>query len=56
MSKRKYVEVEWAKIIRSRHIAIHEYDGVDYSIVWRIITIYLPSLKSSLEKILRDLE
>ena len=26
----RYPEVEWVKIIRSRHIAIHEYDGVDY--------------------------
>ena len=49
-------DVEWGKIIRSRHIAIHEYDSVDYSIVWKIITVHAVPLKKALEKILKDID
>lgn len=48
-------EIEWSKIIRSRHIITHEYDDIDHSIIWKIITVHIPSLKSSLEKILQTL-
>lgn len=53
--KQQYTEVEWNKIIRSRHIVIHEYSSIDYEIVWRIVTHHLPLLKPSLEKILNTL-
>lgn len=39
-----YPHVEWSKIIRTRHRLIHEYFGVDYDIVWLIITEKLPDL------------
>jgi uncharacterized protein with HEPN domain len=47
-----YPEIEWTKIIRSRHIIVHDYAGVDYEIVWRIIEVYLQPLKIELIKIL----
>lgn len=31
--REKYPELEWSKIIRSRHIVTHEYSRVDYSII-----------------------
>ena len=46
-----YPDIEWMRIIRSRHILVHEYAGIDYEIVWRIIEIHLPPL----EKILSDI-
>jgi uncharacterized protein with HEPN domain len=49
-------QVEWQKIIRSRNIVIHEYGGVDFEIVWKIITLHLPDLKDSLARILTNLE
>ena len=53
--KEQYQEVEWQRIIRSRHIIVHDYAGVDYEIVWRIIEIYLLPLKISLVEILEKL-
>lgn len=47
-----YPQIEWMRIIRSRHILVHEYSGIDYEIVWRIITIHLPPLSQALEEIL----
>ncbi|MGF7217105.1 uncharacterized protein with HEPN domain [Spirosoma lacussanchae] len=42
---------EWLKIIRSPHILVHDYFGVDYEIVWRIVTTHLPPLQSAIEAI-----
>jgi uncharacterized protein with HEPN domain len=41
-------EIEWGRIVRSRNIIAHDYQGIDYEIIWRIVTIYLPPLKESL--------
>lgn len=51
--REQYPEIEWMRIIRSRHILVHDYAGIDYEIVWRIIEIHLPPLKDALENILK---
>ena len=48
--REQYPEIEWMRIIRSRHILVHDYAGIDYEIVWRIIEIHLPPLKDALLK------
>ncbi|MFM9841319.1 MAG: DUF86 domain-containing protein [Cyclobacteriaceae bacterium] len=52
----RYEEVEWGKIIRSRNLIIHEYEIIDYSVVWKIVTVHLEPLKNSLNKILSEIE
>jgi uncharacterized protein with HEPN domain len=47
-------DVEWGRIIRSRHIIAHEYHGIDYEVIWRMIKIYLPALKIILSKKLEN--
>ncbi len=39
--------VEWTRSIRSRHILVHGYFGVDREIVWRIVEVHLPPLLSA---------
>ena len=51
----QHVDIEWERIIRSRNIIAHEYEKIDYEIIWRIVTIYLPPLKSTIEKTLLNL-
>jgi len=48
----KNIEIEWEKIIRSRHILVHEYFELDYEIIWKIINDYIPPLISNLRKII----
>ena len=48
--------VEWNRIIRSRHILIHEYSEVDYEVVWRIVTVHLPHLEKILTHLLNELK
>jgi uncharacterized protein with HEPN domain len=52
--KQKYDNIEWHKIISVRNRIIHEYFGVDYEIVWEIITKSLDDLKVKISKILKE--
>jgi uncharacterized protein with HEPN domain len=37
-------QVPWDKIIRTRHILVHDYDRVQLDTLWPIVTDYVPSL------------
>ena len=52
--KKRYPEVEWREISRTRDKIIHFYFGVDLSIVWDIITVDIPPLRKKLEKITKE--
>jgi uncharacterized protein with HEPN domain len=43
------------RIIRSRHILVHDYFGVDYEIVWRIVEIHLHPLEIAIKAILGNI-
>lgn len=40
--KQKYPEMPWSNIYRLRNIISHDYFGIDYEIIWKIISEYLP--------------
>ncbi|MCD6381028.1 MAG: DUF86 domain-containing protein, partial [Candidatus Odinarchaeota archaeon] len=50
--KKKYPEVEWREISRTRDKIIHFYFGVDLSIIWDIITVDIPELKEKIKEII----
>jgi uncharacterized protein with HEPN domain len=37
-------QIEWTRIIWFMHFLIHEYVELDYELIWKIITEYIPSL------------
>ena len=37
-------EIAWTKIMATRHILAHDYDAVNYDILWRFITVHVPEL------------
>ncbi|MBI5723136.1 MAG: DUF86 domain-containing protein [Planctomycetes bacterium] len=47
--------IPWKKIVALRHILAHEYGEVKQDVVFRIATVHIPGLISSLEKLVPEL-
>lgn len=54
--KNKHSEVEWHRIIGLRNRIVHEYFGVDTSIIWTIVQNNLPDFKVQIESLLKSTE
>jgi uncharacterized protein with HEPN domain len=52
--KAAYPHIEWRKMANTRHRLIHNYFGVDYDIVWDIITTKLPDLETDIQFIISE--
>jgi uncharacterized protein with HEPN domain len=52
--REKYSSVPWDEMYRMRNKTIHEYFGVDYEIVWDIISTYLPENLNQIKEILES--
>jgi uncharacterized protein with HEPN domain len=48
-------QIPWRRATGLRNRVIHEYFGVDLDIVWSVITLDLPPMKSGVQQILDDL-
>ena len=53
--KSEFTNIEWAQIIGMRNVFIHEYFGIDSSVVWEIIKNDIPELKNRITLILQSL-
>ncbi|WP_128545776.1 HepT-like ribonuclease domain-containing protein [Larkinella soli] len=51
--REQHPQIEWMRIIRSRHVLVHDYFGIDYEIVWKIISVHFPPLRQALEEIIK---
>ncbi len=49
-------DINWRKIIGLRNRIVHDYFGIDYKIVWKIIEKDIPLLKIQLERVYHSLE
>ena len=49
--KNKYNHIDWNRIKRFRNRIVHEYFGIDYSILWQIKETYLSEMVVQLKQI-----
>ena len=50
--KIEHSEIEWIRMKGLRNRMIHDYSGIDYQVVWDIITEYLDELEYQVEQLL----
>ena len=50
--KNRYSDIPWMEMYTMRNIVIHEYHGVNLSIIWQTVTEDLPALIPQLKEIL----
>lgn len=54
--KEKYPAIPWIEMRGLRNRIIHNYDDIDYKIVWRVLKNELPKLIQQLEAIIDEIE
>ena len=52
--KNRYADLPWMEMYTMRNIVIHEYHGVNLSIIWQTVTEDLPAIIPQLEEILEE--
>ena len=50
--RQKYSRVDWKAMAGMRDKLIHDYFGIDYELVWDVVTNKIPALKKELERII----
>ena len=53
--KDEYPDLPWRQMYGLRNMVIHEYFGIDYEIIWEIITQKLPLNKQTLTQIINNI-
>jgi len=53
--REEHDEIPWKRMMGLRNIMIHDYFGVDLSIIWKIASSNLPETKPNIILLLKDL-
>ena len=52
--KARHPEIDWRRISGFRNVVVHDYLGLDIEYVWTIVEQELPSLKRTIQGMLRE--
>jgi len=51
--RKKHPQIPWDDVREIRNVVVHEYFGIDHSILWQTVTQNLPTLKVLLKAVLK---
>jgi len=51
--RQRHADIPWREMAGMRDIIVHEYDQLDFEVVWDVVTNKLPALVKQLEMLLR---
>jgi len=51
----KYTDIQWRQIIGLRNRLIHAYFGIDYTIIWKVISENLNIFKFQIENLIKEI-
>lgn len=52
--RQSHGEISWANMVGMRDRLIHGYFGIDYEIVWDVITNIIPDLRDDIERLIQS--
>lgn len=55
-TKGKFSDIQWRQITSLRHVLVHEYFGIDHTLIWQIIRQDIPALKMRITEILSEID
>ncbi len=53
-TRHQFPDIPWRKIIGLRNLVVHEYFKIDLPILWKIISVDLPTTKAQLDSIIEN--
>ena len=54
--KAAHTDIEWKRIEGMRHIAVHDYFGIDLPRIWQVAKNNVPGLKEKVSKLYNEFE
>ncbi len=51
--KERHGEVLWQRVSGVRHRIVHDYSGLDYELLWQVVTVFAPELAEQVAAIFR---
>lgn len=49
----RHDEVPWQRVAAVRHRIVHDYSGLDYELLWQVVTVFAPALAIQVDAVFK---